>query len=99
MTVPESQLQDKLLNQLYDDFEAEHLTPLWTQLSDLMPMTPASKAVPFVWKWATLYPLAQRAGDLVPVGQGGERRAISLANPGLGVCPTRRRLCGPRSST
>ena len=50
-------------------------------------MTPAPRAVPFVWKWSTLYPLAQRAGDLVPVGRGGERRAIALANPGLGGAP------------
>ena len=45
-----------------------------------------------MWKWSTLFPLAQRAGDLVPVGRGGERRAIGLANPGLGgrayVSPT-----------
>lgn len=75
------------LDRLYDDFAAEHLNPLWTQLGDLMPMAPAPKAVPFVWKWSTLYPLAQRAGDLVPVGRGGERRAIALANPGLGGLP------------
>jgi gentisate 1,2-dioxygenase len=32
-------------------------------------------------------PLAERAGVLVPVGRGGERRAIALANPGLGGRP------------
>ncbi len=78
---------DPELQKLYDDFETEHLNPLWTQIGDLMPMVPTSKAVPFVWKWSTLYPLAQRAGDLVPVGRGGERRAIALANPGLGGVP------------
>jgi gentisate 1,2-dioxygenase len=36
-----------------------------------------------LWRWSTLYPLAERSGDLVPVGRGGERRAIALANPGL----------------
>lgn len=71
------------LSLLYDDFKREHLTPLWTQLNDLMPMQPAPQALPHVWRWNTLYPLAQRAGDLVPVGRGGERRAIALANPGL----------------
>lgn len=80
------------LRKLYEDFEAEHLKPLWTQIDDLMPMVPNPKAVPHVWKWATLYPLARRSGDLVPVGRGGERRAIGLANPGLGgrayVSPT-----------
>ncbi|GAA3855015.1 cupin domain-containing protein [Streptomyces sedi] len=71
------------LRRLYDDFESEHLIPLWTQLGDLMPMTPAPRARPHVWRWSTLHPLAERAGDLVPVGRGGERRAIALANPGL----------------
>ncbi|WP_016882856.1 MULTISPECIES: cupin domain-containing protein [unclassified Rhodococcus (in: high G+C Gram-positive bacteria)] len=88
MTATEPHVDDAPeLKQLYTDFEAEHLNPLWTQLGDLMPMTPTSRAVPFVWKWSTLYPLAQRAGDLVPVGRGGERRAIALANPGLGGVP------------
>ncbi len=71
------------LTQLYEDFDAHHLIPLWTQIGDLMPMHPKPEAVAHVWKWSTLYPLAQRAGDLVPVGRGGERRAIALANPGL----------------
>ena len=71
------------LSLLYDDFKREHLTPLWTQLNDLMPIQPTPQALPHVWRWDTLYPLAQRAGDLVPVGRGGERRAIALANPGL----------------
>ena len=72
------------LRALYEGFEEQHLMPLWTQIDDLMPMYPAPKAVPHVWKWANLYPLAQRSGDLVPVGRGGERRAIGLANAGLG---------------
>ena len=79
--------EDAQLSKLYSDFESEHLNPLWTQLGSLMPTAPSSKAVPFVWRWSTLYPLAQRAGDLVPVGRGGERRAIALANPGLGGVP------------
>ena len=72
------------LQQLYAAFQAQHLMPLWTQTNDLMPMAPKPQAVPHVWRWADLYPLAKRAGDLVPVGRGGERRAIGLANPGLG---------------
>ncbi|WP_439361572.1 cupin domain-containing protein [Bradyrhizobium sp. DASA03007] len=72
------------LRRLYADFEAEYLKPLWTQIDDLMPAVPAPKAVPHIWKWSRLLPLAQRSGELVPVGRGGERRAIGLANPGLG---------------
>lgn len=79
--------EDSELAGLYRDFAAEHLNPLWTQLDSLMPTAPAPRAVPFVWRWSNLYPLAERAGDLVPVGRGGERRAIALANPGLGGAP------------
>lgn len=75
---------DDALKQLHADFEANHLMPLWTQTNDLMPFSPRPKAVAHLWQWSTLYPLAQRSGDLVPVGRGGERRAIGLANPGLG---------------
>lgn len=75
------------LRRLYDDFAAEQLMPLWTQLAELMPLQPTSPARPHVWRWSTLYPLAARAGELVPVGRGGERRAIALANPGLGGAP------------
>ncbi len=71
------------LRALYRGFEENHLIPLWTQLDDLMPQTPQPKAIPWVWRWSALRPLAERAGDLVPVGRGGERRAIGLANPGL----------------
>lgn len=80
------------LRQLYADFSAENLMPLWTQTGDLMPKAPKPKARPHVWKWSKLYELAKKSGDLVPVGRGGERRAIGLANPGLGgnayVSPT-----------
>ncbi len=72
------------LRKLYKDFEEEHIIPLWTQLGDLMPMHPRPKAVPHVWKWKTILPLAEASGDHVPVGRGGERRALGLANPGLG---------------
>ncbi|KXP14470.1 cupin domain-containing protein [Tsukamurella pseudospumae] len=78
---------DAALDELYRDFASAHLTPLWTQRADLMPMTPAPAAAPFVWRWSDLYSIATRAGDLVPVGRGGERRAIALANPGLGGAP------------
>jgi gentisate 1,2-dioxygenase len=71
------------LEELYRRFEKELLVPLWTEIGDLMPHSPQSKALPHCWRWADLLPLAQQAGGLVPVGRGGERRAIALANPGL----------------
>ena len=71
------------LERLYADFAAADLMPLWTQRADLMRPCPAPVARPAVWRWSTLYALAARSGELVPVGRGGERRAIALANPGL----------------
>lgn len=78
---------DPALARLYADFEAADLRPLWTQREDLMPVSPRPHARPHVWRWEQLRRLAVRAGELVPVGRGGERRAIALANPGLGGEP------------
>jgi gentisate 1,2-dioxygenase len=75
------------LEELYRGFEQELLVPLWTEIGDLMPAHPRSHAVPHVWRWERLRELAAQAGDLVPVGRGGERRAIALANPSLGGRP------------
>ncbi|MCC7326524.1 MAG: cupin domain-containing protein [Burkholderiales bacterium] len=75
------------LEQLYRSFERELLVPLWTEIGDLMPVHPKSKATPHLWRWENLVALAGRAGQIVPVGRGGERRALALANPSLGGKP------------
>lgn len=75
------------LEELYRGFEQELLVPLWTEISDLMPAHPRSRAVPHLWRWNNLRKLAAQAGEIVPVGRGGERRAIALANPSLGGRP------------
>ena len=36
-----------------------------------------------MWRWSDVLPIAERAGQLVPVGRGGERRVIAYANAGL----------------
>jgi gentisate 1,2-dioxygenase len=75
------------LDELYRGFERQLLVPLWTEIGDLMPTTPRPAAVAHRWSWSELLTLASRSGELVPVGRGGERRAIALANPGLGGAP------------
>lgn len=75
------------LEALYRGFERELLVPLWTEISGLMPAHPRSKAAPHLWRWDRLKALAAQAGRIVPVGRGGERRAIALANPALGGRP------------
>jgi len=71
------------LAELYRDFDAAGMTPLWRTREGLMPTSPEPRAVPHRWRWAELHPLAARSAQLVPVGRGGERRAIGLGNPGL----------------
>lgn len=68
---------------MYAAFERQQLIPLWTEMGDLMPSSPRSRTVAHCWRWRELLEAAETAGALVPVGRGGERRAIALANPGL----------------
>jgi gentisate 1,2-dioxygenase len=75
------------LEQLYRDMAAAHLYPLWTIERDLLPSHPRPRAVPWVWRASEMYPLAERAIGAVPVDRGGERRVLSLGNPGLRGAP------------
>jgi len=84
---PDQPKRSSQLEELYRGFEKELLVPLWTEIGELMPSHPKSKALPHVWRWVDLLALAEKAGELVPVGRGGERRAMALANPGLGGAP------------
>jgi len=79
---------DTALEEFYADLAAADLQPLWTQ-SNLMPSDPTQvpKAVPYLWRWKTMRGLAERAGALVPLDRGGDRRVLSMANPGLGGLP------------
>ncbi|MCZ2849225.1 cupin domain-containing protein [Modestobacter sp. VKM Ac-2978] len=75
------------LQELYRDLAAVDLRPLWTITEQLLTPTPRPAAVPWLWSAATMKPLARRAIELVPVERGGERRVLSLQNPGLGGRP------------
>src|SRR4051812_50053878 len=79
---PGQPVQSAELEELYRGFEAELLVPLWTEIGDLMPNSPRPAARAHVWRWQNLLKLAERAGDLVPVGRGGERRGVALGHPG-----------------
>jgi gentisate 1,2-dioxygenase len=70
---------------LYASLAAADLQPLWTQ-SGLLTPTPGRLA-PHVWRWKTVRELAQRAGDVVGIERGGDRRVLSLAHPDLGGLP------------
>lgn len=70
-----------------DDLTAAHLQPLWTQAEKLMPATPRPATLPWLWRWETLLRLAQQAGELITIKRGGDRRVLSLSNPGLKGLP------------
>ncbi|MEU6258576.1 cupin domain-containing protein [Streptomyces sp. NPDC047043] len=77
---------DSALSDLYGDLAEKDLQPLW-ELTGLLTHTPKPKAVPYRWLGKELRELGERAGDLVPVEGGGDRRVLALANPGLGGAP------------
>jgi len=76
---------DQKLNDLYADLATADLQPLWL-LQGLLPAVPDGLS-PHLWRWKELRELAARAGDLVTIERGGDRRVLSLAHPGLGGLP------------
>lgn len=76
----------KDLEAFYADLRDKDLQALWT-LEDLLTAEPRPRVLPHRWSGSDLRDLAQRAGELVPLGQGGERRVLSLSNPGLAGAP------------
>ncbi|MFE4830403.1 cupin domain-containing protein [Streptomyces sp. NPDC056672] len=79
--------EDAQLASLYGDLAAVDLYPLWTITRDLLPPAPRPRSVPWLWSSPVLTELAERALRLVPVERGGERRVLSLGNPGLAGLP------------
>lgn len=71
---------------LYEELAERDLQPLW-ELRGLLTAEPVTRAVPYVWHAAELRPLAERAGALIPVDRGGDRRVLACANPGLHGAP------------
>ncbi|MFL5705627.1 MAG: cupin, partial [Ktedonobacteraceae bacterium] len=75
----------------YDEFcgalAARDLKPLWKIAKQLMPEVPLPTTQAWLWKWDDVLPLAKRAGELITLERGGDRRVLALANPGLGGLP------------
>jgi gentisate 1,2-dioxygenase len=75
----------------YDEFcgalAARDLRPLWKIAKQLMPAVPLPTTKPWLWKWEQILPLAKRAGEIITIERGGDRRVLAFANPGLGGLP------------
>lgn len=87
MVVKSAESEQTLLASFYGDLERFDLQPLWTQSERLMPKEPKPASRPWLWKWSVLEDLGQRAGELITIDRGGDRRVLSLSNPGLGGAP------------
>jgi len=81
------EVSEEGLGALYEDLARYDLSPLWLLESDLMPTSPRPATRPWLWRGETVRRLAERAGSLVPIGRGGDRRVLALTNPGLGGAP------------
>ncbi|MFC0040192.1 cupin domain-containing protein [Actinomadura rayongensis] len=73
------------LDALYADLAAADLQPLWRQ-AGLLPPAP-NRLGPHRWDGRTLRALAERAGALVGIDRGGDRRVLALSHPDLGGLP------------
>jgi gentisate 1,2-dioxygenase len=75
----------------YDEFcgalAARDLKSLWSLQTSLMPNVPLPSTQPWLWPWSTTYPLAKRAGEIITLERGGDRRVLAFANPGLNGLP------------
>ncbi|SER35732.1 gentisate 1,2-dioxygenase [Lentzea xinjiangensis] len=86
MTTRQFSAADHELDGLYAQLAEQSLQPLW-ELSGLLTEEPRTRAIPFRWPGRELRELGRRAGDLVPVDRGGDRRVLACCNPGLGGAP------------
>lgn len=65
-----------------DRLGAEHLSPLWDVMANLVTPVPTPRAVAHCWQYDQLRPLLMEAGDLI-TAEDAERRVLVLENPGL----------------
>src|SRR5947208_14527884 len=83
----------------YDEFcgalAARDLKPLWKIAKQLMPEVPLRTTQAWLWKRDDVLPLSKRAGELITLERGGDRRVLALASPGLRGLPfTTTTRCG-----
>ena len=75
----------------YEGILKKSSTPLWEVLHNLVTPVPKTPLVPYLWKWADMWPEIQTACQLI-TAQEAERRVLILENPGLpghsGITPS-----------
>lgn len=77
------------VQEFYQEVAQRHLIPLWKVTARLLPFEPKTKVIPYLWRWSDLRRMSYRAGDLVPIERGGERRVFRIRQSRFG-----RQVCG-----
>ncbi|MGJ7918245.1 gentisate 1,2-dioxygenase [Massilia sp. LXY-6] len=67
---------------LYQDMQAQHLSPLWESLHTLVPRQPAPDYEAALWRYQDILPHLKRAGEVISAEEA-VRRVLVLENPGL----------------
>jgi gentisate 1,2-dioxygenase len=80
MNAPDRSAQ--MRQQLYDDMDPHHLTPLWEVLHALVPKQPNTPCAPALWKYDEVRPFLMRAGEAI-TAEEAVRRVLILENPHL----------------
>ncbi|WP_181350461.1 cupin domain-containing protein [Thalassobacillus sp. CUG 92003] len=71
------------LKSLHKQMEKENLGPLWASIHDLNTIEPKSKPIPYLWKKDLIRKYLDKSERLLTVGDGADRRAVFLINPGM----------------
>ena len=87
MGLTETESTPETLAAFYRTLQEHDLQPLWQIADQLLTQSPQPATKPWMWRWTLLLALAERAGKLIDIHEGGDRRVLSLANPGLGGQP------------
>jgi gentisate 1,2-dioxygenase len=74
---------DAELRRFNDDMVRMNLTPTWAYYTELVSKMPAPSYRAYLWKAALLDFVMERAGRLVDLARGGERRSFEVVNPDL----------------
>lgn len=69
--------------QLDAELAAIQIEGHWKSNQDGLPAEPSGSALPYLWRWADVYPGLLKAGELLGNEAGASRRTLRLCPPGL----------------
>ncbi|MDR7318847.1 cupin domain-containing protein [Brevibacillus nitrificans] len=71
------------LQSFHEKLDRNNLGPLWASIHDLNTIEPKARPIPYLWKRELIEKHLEEAEDLLQVGDGADRRAVFLINPGM----------------